>query len=168
MKNKYILNAFRFIGLLGLQVLILNHIRIAGFINPFVYILYVMLLPTAISGWLLLLAAFAMGLGVDLFMGTFGLHAAATVFIAFMRPSIIKLSVGSEPEKIIEPNLSALGGRSFFAYSLSLVFLHHFVVFFLEAFSFENFFYTLLRTISSIVVSEIFILCIVYIFKSSK
>lgn len=168
MKNKYILNTLRFFGLLTLQVLILNHIRIAGFINPYVYILYVMLLPFSISGWQLLFAGFAMGISVDLFMGTPGLHAAATVFIAFMRPTVIKLATGSEPENVTEPNLTEMGGRWFFAYSISLVFLHHVVVFLLESFSFANILNTLMRTVFSIVVSEIFILLIMYIFKPSK
>ena len=89
--NRYLMNTFRFLGLLALQVLVLNYIRINGYINPYVYILYIMLLPFGIKGWVLLAAGFVMGYSVDLFMGTPGLHTGATVLMAFMRPTIIRM-----------------------------------------------------------------------------
>jgi len=79
--NKFALNSIRFIGLVLLQVLILNHIRIGGYINPYVYGLYILLLPFSTPKWLVLFAGFSIGLSVDIFMSTAGLHAGATVVI---------------------------------------------------------------------------------------
>lgn len=169
MKNKLFLNGIRFVVLLLFQVLILNHIRLSGFINPYVYILFILLLPLNTPGWLLLILGFFTGISVDLFMGTPGLHAGATVFMAFMRPTIIRaLSRGKDLEKIVEPSINAMGSSWFFFYSLLLVSLHHIVLFFFEAFSINQLGDTLLRIVASIPVSEIFILLIVYFFRSQK
>jgi rod shape-determining protein MreD len=167
--NKGIQGALRLIGLVLLQVLILNHIRIGGYINPYVYPLFVLLLPFSTPGWLLLLAGFTTGLLVDFFMATPGLHAGATLFLAFMRPSVVRLVTGTkEPENANIPNLSSMGGRWFFAYSITLISLHHLFLFVLESFSFIQLGSTILRVLLSIPVTEILILLLVYFFKPSR
>lgn len=166
--NRYLMNTFRFAGLLALQVLVLNYIRINGYINPYVYILYIMLLPFGIKGWTLLVAGFVMGYSVDLFMGTPGLHVAATVFMAFMRPTIIRMSTGAqESDNLFEPSLSKMGMRWFFSYALWLVVIHHFALFFLESFSIAQIGNTLLRTLFSVIFTQFFILILMLMFKTS-
>jgi hypothetical protein len=165
--NRYLINTLRFLGLLALQVLVLNYIRINGYINPYVYILYIMLLPFNIKGWMLLLAGFAMGYSVDLFMATPGLHTAATVLIAFLRPNIIRMSAGAqESENLFEPSLSKMGMRWFFGYSLWLVIIHHLTLFFLESFSLAQLGSTLLRTLFSVVFTQLFIILLMLMFKA--
>lgn len=165
--NRYLMNTFRFLGLLALQVLVLNYIRINGYINPYVYILYIMLLPFGIKGWMLLAAGFILGYSVDLFMGTPGLHTGATVLMAFMRPTIIRMSTGAqESENLFEPSLSKMGMRWFFSYSLWLVIIHHLALFFLESFSIAQIGNTLLRTFFSIIFTQMFILLLMLMFKS--
>jgi rod shape-determining protein MreD len=161
------MNTFRFLGLLALQVLVLNYIRINGYINPYVYILYIMLLPFGIKGWVLLAAGFVMGYSVDLFMGTPGLHTGATVLMAFMRPTIIRMSSGAqESENLFEPSLSKMGMRWFFSYSLWLVIIHHLALFFLESFSIAQLGNTLLRALFSVIFTQLFILLLMLMFKS--
>lgn len=82
---------FRFILLVLVQVLLFNKIRFAGFINPFVYPLFILLLPVRIPKTLLLLLSFITGLTIDIFSDTMGMHAAATVFLGYLRPAILKL-----------------------------------------------------------------------------
>ena len=89
MNNRLILNTLRFIGLLLLQVLVIDNIRLGYYIHPCVYVLFIFLLPFNIQKWQLLLLGFFTGLTVDLFNGTPGLNAAATVFLAFVRPYVI-------------------------------------------------------------------------------
>ena len=81
--------ALTFIVLLALQILILNNIKLGGYINPYIYILFIMLLPFEIPGWLLLILGFLTGLTMDAFAGTLGMHSTATLFIAFLRPFIL-------------------------------------------------------------------------------
>ncbi|MBW7847328.1 MAG: rod shape-determining protein MreD [Bacteroidales bacterium] len=158
-------NSLRFVGLMLFQVLILNHFMLFGLVNPFVYILFILMLPLAIPGWLLLVLGFLTGYLMDIFMTGAGLHTAATVFMAFMRPFVLRLATGTkEPETVVYPGLSQMGARWWFSYTLSLVVLHHFVLFVLESFSFNQLGYTLLRIILSVAATEILILLFSYFF----
>ena len=87
--NRLIINFLRFIGLLFLQVLVIDNIRLGYYIHPHIYVLFVLLLPFNIPNWQLLISGFLMGFAVDLFNGTPGLNAAATVCMAFIRPMVI-------------------------------------------------------------------------------
>src|SRR4051794_27603630 len=81
----------QFVLLVLLQVMVLNHIQLNGYINPYIYTYFILLLPVGISDALLLVVAFLLGFCIDLFSSTGGMHAAATVFLAFCRPAILKL-----------------------------------------------------------------------------
>ena len=82
---------FRFIILIAVQVLVLNHVEISGYINPFLYVLFILMLPIRIPRLFLLVIAFATGLCVDLFSNTAGMHAAACVLMAYFRPGWLKI-----------------------------------------------------------------------------
>jgi hypothetical protein len=139
-------NIIRFVLLAGLQVLILNHLYLGGYIYPAAYVYFILLLPFEISGWLLLLSSFAMGLSVDFFSNTLGLNAAASVFMAFCRPWVLKLLESKrEYEPGIQPGIKDLGFSWFFFYTLILVTLHHSALFFLEVFSFGEISQTIYR-----------------------
>ena len=132
-------------------------------------IIFVMLLPFNIPKTQLLLLGFATGFVIDLFMGTPGLHAGATTFIAFCRPSIIKLVSGSQKfENIQYPNLNQINGLWFLRYTSSMVIVHHLTLFLLETFSFRLLGQTLLRTLLSAPVSIFLIMLMLYFFKSGK
>ncbi len=165
--NRTLINGLRFVGLIGLQVMVLNYIRLNGYINPYIYILWIMLLPFNIKGWVLLLSGFLMGYSVDLFMATPGLHTTASLLIAYLRPAIIRLSGGAqESENLFEPSLSKMGMRWFFGYSLWLVTIHHATLFFLESFSLAQLGSTLLRTLFSVVFTQLFIILLMLMFKA--
>jgi len=162
-------NIFRFILLVLLQVVLLNRINFYGYLNPFVYILFILLLPFETPGWLLLLISFVTGLTIDVFSGTPGLHTAATLLAGFTRPTVIKL-VGERDEynASMYPSLQNMGLKWFMTYTFILVFLHHTVLNFLDVFSFAEFFRTLLRIIISTIFTVLFIIMIEYIFVSRK
>ena len=81
--NRSLLNIIRFVALVIVQVLIVNHIRLGGYVHPYIYLIFVMLLPINMPGWQLLISGFSIGLVIDLFMGTLGMHAGATTMMAF-------------------------------------------------------------------------------------
>jgi rod shape-determining protein MreD len=148
-----------FIILVIIQVMILNNIRFGGYINPYVYVLFVLLLPLDVAGWVLLLSSFAMGLTIDLFSDTQGMHAAATVLLAFARPGIIRMISGrSDLDSGTIPMISTMGTQWVVFYSLSLVFVHHSFLFFLEIFRFSEFFITLGRVLLSTGITSIMVL----------
>lgn len=136
----------QFILLVVIQVMILNNIHFGGYINPYVYVLFVLMLPIDVPGWLLLTSAFGMGLTIDLFSDTQGMHAAATVLLAFFRPGVMRMISGrSDFDPGTIPTISSLGARWILLYSVTLIFIHHSLLFFLEIFRFSEFFTTLSR-----------------------
>ena len=143
-------NAVRFFFLVFLQVLILNHINLGGYINPYFYIYFILLLPFDLPRWLLLVSAFILGISIDIFTNTIGLNAAACVFMAFCRPFVIS-AISSGPESLIgdTPSLRNQGVKWFLYYSIILVLIHHFALFFLEIFRLSEFPATLVRVLLS-------------------
>lgn len=171
MNNIILKNIIRFILLVLIQVFVLNNIRINGYVNPYIYVLFILLLPFETPGWLLLLSSFALGLSVDIFSHTPGLNAAASVLMAFCRPAVIRLLSGTkgiEPGE--KPGIADMGFRWFFLYSLILIFIHHLLLFYIEIFRFNEFIDTFYRVITSTAASLVLIILIQYLFmrKDSK
>ncbi len=148
--NQILKNTLRFVVLVFIQVTILNNIQISGFINPYVYVLFILLLPFETSNWALLLLSFFLGLSVDIFSSTLGMHASASVFMAYLRPYILNfLSVRDGYEQGTRPGVFHYGFAWFFKYCLVLVLAHHTFLFFIEVFSFSNLSETIIRIIFS-------------------
>jgi len=158
-------NILRFIFVLVLQILIFNNIQLSGYINPHFYILFILLLPIKTPAWLSMLSAFILGSIIDIFSLSPGLHASASVLIAFIRPTIISLiKTNSEVKPEITPNLNNMGFRWFISYVFLLIFIHHTIYFILEVFSFRHIFDTFYHIIISsfatfvlIILSQLFI-----------
>ena len=167
--NKIFLQIIRFVVLVLFQVLVINHIRLGGYVHPYIYLIFIMLLPFNTPKWQLLVLGFFLGIIIDVFTGTPGLHAGATTLMAFCRPSIISLISGNQKfDNIQEPNLGQLDGMWFFRYVLCLVFIHHSALFFLESFSFRLIGQVLLRILLSVPVSVFLIMMILFIFKTER
>lgn len=148
-----------FFVLVMVQVLILNNIQISGFINPYIYILFVLLLPFNIPGYFLLGFSFLIGITIDIFGNTPGIHAGATVLLGFLRPGLAQLISSRELiEKGTTPNMTQLGFASFIKYTVIAVLIHHMVLFFAETFSFGDILETLLRWVLSSIFSILIIL----------
>ncbi len=167
--NKTALNIIRFVVLVLAQVLMVNHIRLGGYVHPYIYVIFIMLLPIHIQDWQLLLLGFLLGLCVDLFTSTPGLHAGATTLMAFCRPALLRLVNGNQKfENIHDPNLEQLGGVWFLRYTFSMVFVHHSALFLLESFSLSLIGQVLLRILISVPVSVFLIMMFLYIFKGER
>lgn len=162
-------NIVRFVFLVLAQVLVLNNINLGGYINPYIYVLFILLLPVNINKSLLLILAFLSGLTIDFFGNTLGLHAASSVLLAFVRPGLINLFFSNlEFGTDEEPGLSKLGLGGFLRYTFVLVFIHHSALFFLEIFSLSDFLSTLYRILLSTLVTTLFIIIIVLFFSKRK
>lgn len=165
MITELIIFLFRLIVLLTVQVVVLNNIQFSGFINPFVYILFIMMLPVRLPKTFLLLIAFGVGLIVDVFSNTMGMHAAACLVMAYSRPTILRIMAprdGYEAES--SPSVKELGFTWFLIYAASLTFIHHLVLFYIEVFRFSEFFTTFLRVILSSIATIIIIMISQYLF----
>lgn len=159
----------RFIILVALQVLLIDHINLGGYINPPVYILFILLLPFQIKGWLLLILSFILGLSIDTFSNSTGLHAAASVFIAFCRPWVIRMvGAPAEYEANLLPGIADMGARWFIVYSVMLIFMHQLVISLLDTFYLAEVSLILIRLLLSSLVTLVLIVLIEYLFMRPR
>lgn len=169
MLNEIIRNIIRFILLVGVQVLIINNIELGRFINPFLYVLFIIILPFETPKWAVLLSSFLIGITMDMFSDTGGMHAAACVFMGYLRPGILKLFSPREGYEFgTQPTVQYLGVPWFLSYSGILVFAHHLILFFIEIFRFSEFFSTFFRVIVSTIFTIFLIIVTQYLFYRKK
>lgn len=156
----------RFFVLILVQVLIFNHINFLGYINPYPYILFILLFPVNNNRTLFIFMSFMLGLFVDIFSDSGGVHAAASVTIAFIRPTILKFAFGMVYEhQNIKFNNTEFGNRVI--YFSILIAIHHFIMFLLEIFNISNIILVFQKTLFSSTFT--LILCIlISIFFSNK
>ena len=149
---------FFFFGLL--QILFLNNITVSQLgITPFVYVVAILLMPFETPSWFSLLFAFFLGLSIDIFSDTGGMHAFSLVFAVVLRPIAIRLV---EPRKGYElsdrPGVFGLGFKWFLNYMLMLLAVHHISFFLLDNFSFSLFISGFLSLIFTYIFSAVLIL----------
>ncbi|MGG7036369.1 MAG: rod shape-determining protein MreD [Flavobacterium sp.] len=167
MNSAVLANIAQFILLLAAQVLIFNRINLFGFVNPFPYILFIILFPVNGNKSALLAASFLLGILMDMFWNSGGVHAAAAVVLAYYRPSIFKFSFGLSYEyQTVKLNDVLTPER--FSFILIATTLHHFVLFFLEIFNISSLWDILLRTVLSTIFTILTCIIIIYIIKPSK
>ena len=157
----------RFFLLLAAQIIIFNNIDLFGYINPFPYILFIMLFPVNGNKQLLVITSFLLGITMDLFSNSGGVHAAACLILAYSRPYIFKFSFGVSYEyQTIKINDSLTSER--FSFLLVSVVIHHFTLFILEVFQLSFLWDILLRTIIGTLFTLLICILLIYIFKPSK
>lgn len=123
----------------------LNNIQFLGYINPYIYILFILSLPYQTPRWLTLVLGFTLGLSIDAFSNTMGMHAFAVVLVAFLRTSVIKLFTAIEEGNNPTPSFHTFGVSAYIKYVVVMVLIHHATLFFIEAFSFSGFWVMLLK-----------------------
>lgn len=156
------INIIRFILLILIQVLVLNNIQFSGYINPYLYVLAILLLPLDLPKWSVLFISLFTGLIIDSFSDTLGIHASACVFLAFLRPFILGIFApreGYDPGNL--PDVRHNGFVWFLKYTIILVLAHHLFLFFAETFRFSDFF----NTFSKAFISSIFTLILIFIIQ---
>ena len=172
--NIYIKNILRFCIIILLQVLILNKITLrwwsepSGFpiFIPYVYPLFILLLPFETPVWALLIMGFILGTTVDTFMNTAGMHACATILIAYLRTNVLSALL---PRNLSEyagqhPSIRSMGWMPFLVYSGFLIILHHFVFFSIELWNLSNFGFLLLKVLAYAITSMLFIIVYLLLF----
>lgn len=142
-----------FVGLVLLQVLILNNVHVLGIATPFLYVYFILKFDTGTSRNELMLWGFCLGLSIDIFSNTPGMNAAATVMLAFVRPLLLNLFTPRDNPDSLVPSFKSMGVSSFLKYLIVCVFVHHFVLLTLEFFSFTSIPLLLLRVVSSTILT---------------
>jgi rod shape-determining protein MreD len=160
-------NIVRFLVVILFQVLVMDNVMINGYMIPYIYILFILLMPFETPRWAQLILGFLLGMGIDLFLNTPGMHTAATVLVAFIRPYLLNLLAprdGYDTDSF--PRIHYYGFLWFLKYTLIIVVIHHFLLFYLEVFQLKDFLTTLSRVIlSSILSTSTIILSQYFVFR---
>lgn len=153
-------NVARFVLLILLQVLLIDHIDLAnGWVVPYLYVLFLLMLPLDIPHWELLLVGFATGLVMDLFSSTPGMHTVACTVMAYGRVLMLRALAPREGYDVSDrATIAHMGLAWFVTYAGVLVLLHHLVLFFLEVYRFDDFLSTFARALGS--ASATLVLCL--------
>ena len=143
------------------QVYILNKVpHLHQFIVPYFYFLFLLWLPFSISRIGLLVIAFITGLTLDFFTMTPGLHAAACLLLAYVRPFVINILTPKDPTEFNyrEPSPRAMGWTPYLVYALVLTVFHHGYLVLLEWLSFGSFLHFLIKVVSTTAISMLLII----------
>jgi len=144
------INLIRFGLLIVLQIFVLNNIQFSGYINPYLYVLFILLYPFEFSGWFLLILGFIMGLIIDISSSTIGYHTISTVFMAYSRFHLMRLiAPRGGYESGMSPTPKSLGYKWFLKYVSILTIVHHLILFWIESFRFGDLIFATLRALAS-------------------
>lgn len=172
---KYIV---QFLLLLLFQVLILNNVNLnwwytdhGGFpvFTPYIYPLFILLLPFETPVWLMLLIGFFSGISVDTFMNTPGMHALPMVVIAYIRMGVLRALLPKNIKEYSEqsPTVRNMGWAPFLTYSAILILVHHALYFTIEIWSLKLWTYTLLKVFASTITTLLLIVVYLLLFGSN-
>ncbi len=148
----------RFLLLLLLQVLLINNLQFLGVCHPYIYIFSLLVMPITLPRWADMLIGGVVGLILDIFCNSLGVHIAACIMLMYVRPYLIGAYVSDRERLTDEIDVRSIGVVNFIKYTILLVLLHHTMVFFLTAWSVQHFWFTLLEVVVSSVVSIILII----------
>lgn len=175
--SRYIVILSQFILLLVFQILILDNITINWFsqngfpvFTPYIYPLFLLLLPFETPVWLLLLVGFLLGAIIDMFSNTPGMHACAMVLIAYLRTNVL---ISVLPKNLKEyytysPTIKTMGWAPFYIYATFLILIHHIVFFTIELWSFNNLQYLLIKVACSTLTTLLLILTYTLLFSPNS
>ncbi len=150
--------ALLFIGLILLQIIVLNNINFLGYINPFFYIIFVFLYPLKKIDSSLILLSFFLGLFIDIFFNSGGTNAAATLFIAFIRIPVLKVILDKRELEYSSLSIKKMPFYKSLTFIIVLTFIHHFIVFGLEYFKWSNFNIIITKTLLTSIFTIVLIL----------
>lgn len=151
-----------FIGLLMAQILVFNNILLLGYATPFIYIYLLFFMDSSlVSRNQLMIWAFFLGLGVDIGSNTLGINAAASVLLAFSRPTLISMFCQvNDDVNNFRPSIRTMGAVGYLKYILAGVFLHHTLLLSIEFFKLTSLGNLSLRIICSAILTTICIFAI--------
>ena len=170
MNNSWVKYGLIFILIVLIQGLVVNNIQINEYFNPMVYPIMIMMLPFELNAIVTMLVALVLGVSVDAFSNTFGLHASSALFIGYLRPTIMKYIRPKEGyDTALLPSIQDMGTTWFLAYVSVIILAHHLWFFSFEILRFDLFLLILGKTFLSFFFSISLIILFQYIFyKPSK
>ena len=163
----FFIHLFRFATLVFIQILLFNKINFLGFLNPYPYLLFIILYPVKSNKNFLLVFSFLLGLTIDMFQDTGGIHALASLIYAYLRPNVFRFTFGlSYQFQTVKINSTFTTERISFIFIS--VFIHHFVLYIIHLFKFGNFFNLSLELILGTIFTTLISILIIQVFKPNR
>ncbi len=150
------------------QSLILNKINLFGYATPYVFIFFILTLKSDLSRNSLLLWGFFLGLAIDVFSDTLGINAAASTFLAFIQPSLVRFFVSYEKHEDFYPSSKSMGTGLFIKYVVVGTFIFTTLYFLIRTFSLCNLLSLLLKISLSSIITVLMIIAIELSFRKKK
>ena len=148
----------RYVIVMLLQVLLFDQLQLWGVCHPYIYILCLLMLPITLPHSVDMVIGAIIGLIMDVFCNSLGVHTASCILIMFIRPYLIGAIVNDKDRLNEQISLRSIGMEAMIKYVVILVIIHHLVVFSLAAWSWHHIGFILLETlVSSIVTISIII-----------
>lgn len=148
----------RFIVVILLQVLLFNRLQIGGVCHPYVYILCLLMMPATLPHSVDMLIGALVGLTMDVFCNSMGIHMAACVLVMLLRPYMLGQMVNDKDRLNEEISMHSLGIETMIQYTVLLVLIHHLTVFLIASWSWSHIGFALLETTVSSLISIVLIL----------
>ena len=156
------------LGLMLIQILVFNKVNVNGLVNPYIYPMILMMLPFQIPQLWLMLIGFLLGLGMDIFTGTMGMHAASMVLLGFIRPAVFGILNPKNEDLNDLPDIRSQGIGWFSVYVLIMISVHHLAYFLIEIGSFLSFLTVFIKVLLSILFSSITLILINIVFGRNQ
>lgn len=166
--NKTIYIILLFVSLLFLQVFVLNNVKLFGFINPYLYVAFVIFYPLKKERISFLTLSFLLGLSIDFFSDSGGINAFSLLFIAYIRLFFIRLIFKKTEQDYLLFDLHQEQFGKVFNYVITLIVIHHFILFSLANFSTQNFSDVLINTLYSSIFTSVLFFLGTYIIRNKK
>lgn len=162
-------NIVRFLLLVLLQVIIIQNINLTGYVILLPYVIVIIMIPFEAPKLLVLFSSFLLGVIIDYFYDSAGLHASACTIMGFARYYVLKYIAPRDGYDLgVKPTVEDMGIEWFLRYAGILIFIHHFFLFYLEVFRLNDFFSTFLRVLLSSLGTLSLIYLIQFLFFSNK
>jgi len=143
----------RYVVVMLLQVLLFDQLQLWGACHPYIYILCLLMLPITLPHSVDMLIGAVVGLVMDIFCNSLGIHTASCILLMFVRPYLLGVIVNDKDRLNEQIHLRTLGMEAFIKYVVILVFIHHLMVFSLAAWSWHHIGFVLLETVVSGVIT---------------
>ena len=166
--NRVIYVTFLFLSLLFLQVFVFNNILFLGYINPYLYVAFVIFYPLNKKRFLFLFLSFLLGLFIDFFSDSGGINAFSLLFVAYIRLFLVRILFKKTEQDYLLFDLQQEPFGKVFNYVITLIVIHHFILFSLANFSSQNFSSVLSNTLYSSIFTSVLFFIGTYIIRKKK
>lgn len=136
----------RYLLVMMIQVLLFNQLQLWGVCHPYIYVLCLLMMPITLPPIVNMLIGAAVGLTMDVFCNSLGIHMAACILLMFIRPYLLGIIINDKDRLNEQISLRALGFEALIKYVVILVLLHHITVFMLAAWSWSHIGFALAET----------------------